>query len=679
MRIDHVYVVSLRDRVFSRKRCVCQLRKHGITDYTLFDAVDGRLPCHDGLYAEIVATMDDDFCRHNFSRGALGCLLSHLEILRDAVAGKHKTILVLEDDFLFCHDFAARLQDVLEKLPARWDLVYLGKKQGRPDEPFHHHPRVHHDARFAEPAPIDDLFYRPSHRTWGSHALLLRETIFQAIFRAASEYFAPIDLVLISLYDRYACLAVRKDLVITDESESTVLQKPERAWDGWAVGDFACRQMWRPRRVFIVGENFHHTHTYIHEMYKKFIEYYYPHLEVTLSNGSDYLRHPGSIVFCSPAHFHEKILFRDTHLYIIHLDSDGDDRDFLEKYKKSQRLHAINYMVLLCREGITDLEYFDRDLSRRVLCLPWFCSRLCHEIAEPQDLRSRGWLLFFGSVWSINYNEILDLVRVVKKNGWRLVIKGRIFEISDDERRRFMGELDDSVRFERFVYKTGHEHENSLESVLERYPVRAMLPIQGSFHHTSYLSNRVFECLSHGFLILTNNAFVKRKFGSVVYETDLERLVLLHEELLLDRRRWLSVFDAQKKEYYEKFYGFVHIEHLFSFLQQATDDRFLVLDPEKQVRCDITFTRSSAAEPLTNETVRALLREPRDVVVGDNDLSRIDPFLLRRLAALAQYGGRVCVEPFCRQKAYIKNLFADTGTEVVAQNYLQFFRSRRTS
>lgn len=679
MRIDHVYVLSLSDKVFSQKRCRFQLQKHGITDFTIFDAVDGRLPGYDDLYARIAAGMDEDFRRHNFSRGALGCLLSHLEILRDALVNRRKNILVLEDDFLLCHDFASRLRDVVDRLPARWDLVYLGKKQGRPDEPFHRHPRVHHDARFAEPVGIDDFFYRPSHRTWGSHALLLHETVFRAILRAGSEYFAPIDLVLISLYDRHVFLAVRKDLVITDESESTILQKPQRTWDGW-TGEYGCREMRRPRRVFIVGSNFHHTHTYIHEMYKKYLEYYYPHLEVTLTKTNDYLRYPGSIVLCSPAHFPEKMVFRDTHLYIIHLDSDGDDKDFLEKYKKSQRLENKDYIVLLCREGITDLDYFGLDVARRVLCLPWFCDRLYHEIAQPQDVWSRkdGWLLFFGSVWSINYEEILGLVRVVKKNGWRLVIKGRIFGISEDQRRRFMGALDDSVRFECFVYKIGHERENSLASVLERFPVRAILPIQGSFHHASYLSNRIFECLSNGFLILTNNPFVRQKFGSVVYDNDLERLLTAHEELLLDKTRWLAVFEAQKKEYLEKFYGFLHIERLFSFFQQATDDKFILLEPEKEARCEITFTRSSV-NAVTNETIRALLVEPRDVVVGDNDLSRIDPFLLRRLASLAHYGNRVRVEPSCAKKAYIRSILTDSGIEIMTQNYFQFFLSRNAS
>jgi hypothetical protein len=279
-------------------------------------------------------------------------------------------------------------------------------------------------------------------------------------------------------------------------------------------------------------------------------------------------------------------------------------------------------------------------------------------------------------VWDINYDEILGLIRVVKKNGWRLLIKGRIFGISDEQRRCFMSELDDAVRFERFIYKNGYEYENSLESVLERYPVRALLPIQGSFHHTSYLSNRIFECLSCGFIILSNNAFVKQKFESVVYEENVEDLILAHEKLLLDEPRWLRIFDAQKKEFFEKFYGFLHIERLFSFLQEASVDKFIVLDPEKQASCTITFART-ARDAVTNETIRNLLREPRDLVVGDNDLVQIDPFLLRRLAGMAQYGNRIHVQASSSNKEYVRRWFP--AAEVVVENYLQFFVSRMLS
>ncbi len=61
----------------------------------------------------------------NFMHTELGCLESHLAVLKDAQEKKFKNILVLEDDITFCKNFKNKLSDVIDELPVDWDMLYL--------------------------------------------------------------------------------------------------------------------------------------------------------------------------------------------------------------------------------------------------------------------------------------------------------------------------------------------------------------------------------------------------------------------------------------------------------------------------------------------------------------------------------------------------------------------------
>lgn len=61
------------------------------------------------------------------TRGAKGCYMSHLEILREAQARKARHLLVLEDDIAFVRDINMLGADAFRKLQELdWDLAYFG-------------------------------------------------------------------------------------------------------------------------------------------------------------------------------------------------------------------------------------------------------------------------------------------------------------------------------------------------------------------------------------------------------------------------------------------------------------------------------------------------------------------------------------------------------------------------
>ncbi|WP_421938544.1 glycosyltransferase family 25 protein [Pedobacter sp.] len=57
--------------------------------------------------------------------GALGCLESHLEVIKHAQNSGYENILILEDDSVLNQTFDLDLKQCLEELPIDWDMLYL--------------------------------------------------------------------------------------------------------------------------------------------------------------------------------------------------------------------------------------------------------------------------------------------------------------------------------------------------------------------------------------------------------------------------------------------------------------------------------------------------------------------------------------------------------------------------
>lgn len=84
-------------------------------------------------------SMQDEFSKHEilnnvvrFSAvekkdGRIGCLKSHIEILKLAKKNKYKNVLVFEDDIkILVDNFSDITKTAFEQLPEKWDLFYLG-------------------------------------------------------------------------------------------------------------------------------------------------------------------------------------------------------------------------------------------------------------------------------------------------------------------------------------------------------------------------------------------------------------------------------------------------------------------------------------------------------------------------------------------------------------------------
>lgn len=126
MKIDKTYVINLEHRTDRREKMVEQLKRVGIYDYEIFKAIR---PTPEEVYLwnpKFVSPVPNWLSSNNtdmdkYRIGALGCLKSHLAIIKEALDKGYENIMILEDDTEFLIDM--KFKDMLRHLKPQTDIV----------------------------------------------------------------------------------------------------------------------------------------------------------------------------------------------------------------------------------------------------------------------------------------------------------------------------------------------------------------------------------------------------------------------------------------------------------------------------------------------------------------------------------------------------------------------------
>ena len=113
------------------------------------------------------------------SIGAMGCLISHTRIIKDAKRNGYKKILILEDDIILAKNFLEKFNNI-SRLPP-WKLLYLGGSQ-------HGWKSVNINKRG---------FYKAVN-TCGTFAYAIDHSIYNKLLKKFSNKKLPVDSYLIS-------------------------------------------------------------------------------------------------------------------------------------------------------------------------------------------------------------------------------------------------------------------------------------------------------------------------------------------------------------------------------------------------------------------------------------------------------------------------------------------------
>ncbi len=210
--VDRILVISLPHRSDRRSRIDYQFKHQGITNYEYIEAVNGREAVYDNIYDGILSTN-----LGKKSRGALGCILSHLKCLNLARFRGYKFIAIFEDDALLHNDFNILLDIILNSVPEYWELLYLGYKMSKAK------------SKIIEEYNSNWFYY--INGVIGSHAWIVNSSCYDILI---DEYLAlsyPVDIVI--KHTDILTYISKNNLVITSldsDIEQTCYNSTQNKW-----------------------------------------------------------------------------------------------------------------------------------------------------------------------------------------------------------------------------------------------------------------------------------------------------------------------------------------------------------------------------------------------------------------------------------------------------------------
>jgi glycosyl transferase, family 25 len=151
---------------------------------------------------------------HNWihTPGAYGCLLSHVQVVRNARdAAAAESVLIFEDDAVFDPQFKEKFASFVAEVPADWDMLYFGA--------------LHKDA----PVRISEHVGRIT-KANSTFAYAIRNTVFDEFIELNSRAEHVLDMNSYRLQERFNCYCFMPNLVWVESEYSDVQGRFENHW-----------------------------------------------------------------------------------------------------------------------------------------------------------------------------------------------------------------------------------------------------------------------------------------------------------------------------------------------------------------------------------------------------------------------------------------------------------------
>jgi glycosyl transferase family 25 len=174
-----------------------QFAQHGIEPVQRFAACDGE------------TLKKPDGWAH--SAGAYGCLLSHVEVVKDAQRSGASSVLIFEDDTVLDPEFQNQFASFMQEVPADWDMLYFGA--------------LHKD----EPIKISEHVGRIT-KANSTYAYALKNTVFDEFISLNTRAEQVLDMNSYLLQEQFNCYCFLPNLAWVETAYSDVQDRLERHW-----------------------------------------------------------------------------------------------------------------------------------------------------------------------------------------------------------------------------------------------------------------------------------------------------------------------------------------------------------------------------------------------------------------------------------------------------------------
>lgn len=194
----HILLINLKrreDRLFRMKK----LLKDYEIEYEVIDGIDGN----DYLIKEEFRRIIGISKLKNSKE--YGSLLSYIKALRYAKSKGYPSVLILEDDLYFHKKFKIMLNK-LNKIPKKWDLIYLGACQNQESISFN---------------TINNDWYI-ANQTYGTFATGISCSIYDSILKRLEKRMNRVDSELIKIQEGRNSYVVYQNIIICETDDSDV-------------------------------------------------------------------------------------------------------------------------------------------------------------------------------------------------------------------------------------------------------------------------------------------------------------------------------------------------------------------------------------------------------------------------------------------------------------------------
>jgi len=244
--VDHIYVINMK----KDKQRLNYFKKQvdGLFTYEIWEGVDVTTSKYAKIYNSwMLQTYDDDYSTFNWkyyierykdlkdatiftkdkawwhwinygkkelrtcnpdneivNKGQLGCLLSHLEILKDAKKNNYENILILEDDIIVSKYYNNFNLSKIKKYSEKYDIIYVGAGQ-------YHWDNIY----------INKNTYIANNTT-GTFAYIAQKNIYDTLIKEIYKLKKPIDQYYIDLQKTNQFFVVYPNLFYCDLENSNI-------------------------------------------------------------------------------------------------------------------------------------------------------------------------------------------------------------------------------------------------------------------------------------------------------------------------------------------------------------------------------------------------------------------------------------------------------------------------
>lgn len=188
-----IFCINLRSRADRWEECRLEFKKQKIKKVIRIDGVPGIPPGlkkygNMGVSSNRGVKTSEEFNRNRL-KGRIGCLMSHLKVIKKAKKEKLNRILILEDDVQFVPNVQLRFDEIVPRIPEEWQLLYLGgNEKGKQQR-------------------VNDSVVKVSNMLM-AHAIGIDSSVYDELIEMLSACSVPVDVYYAELQKKHLCFAV---------------------------------------------------------------------------------------------------------------------------------------------------------------------------------------------------------------------------------------------------------------------------------------------------------------------------------------------------------------------------------------------------------------------------------------------------------------------------------------